>query len=257
MLKPRLRARINKIVRALKPYDPEQVILFGSAARGDADRYSDIDIAIIKETDARFLDRLARVYELIQPDFALDALVYTPSEFAAMRARHNPFAEEIVRDGIVVYAKGKPIARNIKMLQTKGRRVKKQAIEEARRWFAQAEYDLHAAQETMNIQLYSYACFIAQQAAEKALKAFLYAQGERAIKGHSVATLCKEATRFNKEFSRVLYQAKKLDRYYIPTRYPNGLPDGIPAESYTGADAQEAIAQAREIFDLAKKLSNV
>ncbi|MCX7838199.1 MAG: HEPN domain-containing protein [Anaerolineae bacterium] len=257
MLTPRLRARINKIVRALKPYDPEQIIVFGSAARGDADRHSDIDIAIIKETNERFLDRLAQVYKLIQPDFALDALVYTPSEFAAMRARRNPFAEEIVRDGIVVYAKGKPAARNVKMLQTKGRRVRKQAIEEARRWLEQARVDLETATWNRQGNFHAAACFWAQQAAEKALKAFLYAQGERYVKGHSVATLCKEAIRFNKEFSSVTQQATELDRYYIPTRYPNGLPDGIPAESYSYADAQRAVAQAREIFDLVKRLSNV
>jgi predicted nucleotidyltransferase len=71
----RVRARIKKIVTALKRYDPERVILFGSAARGEADAYSDMDIVVIKETSERFLDRLGRVYDLIEGDFALDALV--------------------------------------------------------------------------------------------------------------------------------------------------------------------------------------
>lgn len=255
-MNPRVRSRVNKIIRALKPFDPERVILFGSAARGDADQYSDIDIAIIKDTHARFLDRLATVYDLIAPDFALDILVYTPEEFAEMQARENSFAEEITREGIVIYEKGKEIVREPKP-EWEGRKMKKQSAEEARRWFAQAEYDLRAAQETMNIQLYSYSCFIAQQAAEKALKAFLYAQGERYVMGHSVATLCKQAVHFNEEFSTLAEQASRLDRYYIPTRYPNGLPGGIPAESYNARDAQDAIAQAREICGLVKKHLNV
>ena len=70
--------RIKQIVSSLREYDPERVILFGSHARRDADEYSDLDLVVIKETEERFLDRLKRVYEVMQPDFALDLLVYTP-----------------------------------------------------------------------------------------------------------------------------------------------------------------------------------
>jgi predicted nucleotidyltransferase len=49
--------RITQLISALRDYDPEQVILFGSRARGDADEHSDLDVAIIKETDERFMDR--------------------------------------------------------------------------------------------------------------------------------------------------------------------------------------------------------
>lgn len=103
----RVRARVKKIVNALKPYDPERIILFGSAARGDADADSDIDIAIIKNTRARFLDRLERVYDLIDLDCAMDALVYTPKEFAEMQARENPFIESVLREGITIYERPK------------------------------------------------------------------------------------------------------------------------------------------------------
>lgn len=103
----RVRARVRKIVNALKPYDPERIILFGSAARGDADADSDIDIAIIKNTRARFLDRLERVYDLIDLDCAMDALVYTPKEFAEMQARENPFIESVLREGITIYERPK------------------------------------------------------------------------------------------------------------------------------------------------------
>jgi len=99
----RTRLRVSHIVRALGRYDPERVILFGSAARGDTDPYSDIDLIVIKNTTRRFLDRLERVYELLQGEFALDALVYTPGEFSALQARENPFIERILKEGVTIY----------------------------------------------------------------------------------------------------------------------------------------------------------
>ena len=48
-----------------------------------------------------------------------------------------------------------------------------------------------------------------------------------------------------------LPQAKRLDKLYIPTRYPNGLPDSIPAEVFTPEETQEAINMAKRLLDLA------
>jgi predicted nucleotidyltransferase len=106
-MKTSKKGRIKKIVRALKQYDPERVILFGSAARGDADAQSDIDLVVIKDTQERFLDRLGRVYDCIKPDFSLDALVYTPKEFADMQARDNPFIEHVLKEGVTIYERSK------------------------------------------------------------------------------------------------------------------------------------------------------
>jgi predicted nucleotidyltransferase len=49
---------LQDLIRLLKNYDPEKIILFGSYARGDADEYSDYDIIVIKSTDKPFLERL-------------------------------------------------------------------------------------------------------------------------------------------------------------------------------------------------------
>ena len=97
--------RIEQIVSSLREYDPERIILFGSHARRDADEYSDLDLVVIKETEERFLDRLKRVYEIMQPDFALDILVYTPGEFAYMLEEGNPFLERVLEEGVIIYEK--------------------------------------------------------------------------------------------------------------------------------------------------------
>ena len=62
--------------------------------------------------------------------------------------------------------------------------------EEARRWFAQAIRDLKAAEDSLRVGNYEWACFQAQQAAEKAVKALYHALG-RGAWGHSVTELLR------------------------------------------------------------------
>lgn len=95
--------KLDKVIAGLRIYDAEKGILFGSSARGDADQLSDIDLIVIKETDRRFLDRLADVIDAIRPDFALDVLVYTPAEFERMLAEENPLLSQAVEEGKVIY----------------------------------------------------------------------------------------------------------------------------------------------------------
>lgn len=253
-MKPRIRSRINQIVRALKPYNPERVILFGSAARGEADPQSDIDIAIIKETNARFLDRLAQVYSLIQPDFALDVLVYTPNEFAKMQAGENPFIEEIVREGIVVYTRTGDLGHKPMNSSQRGKRMRKTQAEHAgQRWLRQAQSDLAAAKWNAQGGFYFVACFWSQQAAERALKAYLYASGKRRVREHSVVELAKECARLDEDFKSLVTQVAFLDRLYIATRYPNGLPEGVPAQVYQTDEARTAIQLAEKTVMLVER----
>lgn len=92
------------------------------------------------------------------------------------------------------------------------------------------------------------ACFHAQQAAEKALEAVLYGSGERQVLGHSVTQLSETVERLVPAYGSPSAEAAKLDRYYIPTRYPNGLPLGTdPSNAFDRADATAAIATAEEV----------
>lgn len=259
-MKAQTRARVKKIVAALKAYDPERVILFGSAARGDADEYSDIDIAVIKETSERFLDRLGQVYSLIKPHYALDVLVYTPHEFAEMHDAGNSFIEEILCDGIVVYERAKKIAREGSGVYDSssetdsaqgGAGMRKTAAEhEGRRWLEQAQADLEIARWNEQGNFHSAACFWAQQTAERALKAFLYFHGKRRVTGHSVAELMDACAQLDKDFNSLADDAMTLDRYYIPTRYPNGLPGGVPAKTYKTDEAKAALQMADTVVSL-------
>lgn len=87
----RVNQRIREVVKRLESYDPEKIILFGSAARGENDRTSDIDLLIVKRTRKRFLDRLKEVIEILRPHYAI--------------REENPFIEQILKDGVVLYEK--------------------------------------------------------------------------------------------------------------------------------------------------------
>jgi HEPN domain-containing protein len=127
------------------------------------------------------------------------------------------------------------------------------AQHEARRWLRQAEEDLDAAEKAASILEKHYlACFLAQQAAEKALKAIFYARGALVVRGHSVAELCTAAEPFDVEIGAARRRLAKLDRYYIPTRYPNGLSGGHPFEAFDARDSADAVALARETITLVR-----
>ena len=112
------------------------------------------------------------------------------------------------------------------------------------RWLEQAEADRRGAQLLFDGASYHLACFVAQQVAEKLVKAFLYAQGEEIVIGHSVEALARWAAEHDADFETLREATAPLDGYYIPTRYPNGLPDSIPARVYTSAAAQDALRMA-------------
>lgn len=95
--------RIRSVVEDLKRYAPLQVILFGSAARGDVDEQSDLDFVVIKQTDRPFLQRLREAALLVKAPGSVDILVYTPEEWRRMREMESPFAERVLAEGRVVY----------------------------------------------------------------------------------------------------------------------------------------------------------
>ena len=131
--------------------------------------------------------------------------------------------------------------------------MRKKAIEEGRRWLEQAIEDLKWTKHLAERGGYHIACFLAQQVGEKALKAFLYAQGEEIVIGYSIERLCNLASRYDAEYSEKVKRWAILDGYYVPTRYPNSLPDSIPARVYTKNAADEAARLAEEIVKSVKE----
>ncbi|MBN2241741.1 MAG: HEPN domain-containing protein [Acidobacteria bacterium] len=120
---------------------------------------------------------------------------------------------------------------------------------EARRWLGTAEEDLDAARSLLDSGKFSHSCFFSQQAGEKAVKALWYLLGEDPW-GHSIQKLIAELPD-PVAIGRLqphLQDGAQLDRYYIPTRYPNGLPDLTPGQAYFRRDAELCIEASRRLL---------
>ncbi|MBI4513123.1 MAG: HEPN domain-containing protein [Gemmatimonadetes bacterium] len=119
--------------------------------------------------------------------------------------------------------------------------------ERSRDWFEQAARDLENARWDAKGGFHEWACFVAQQAAEKAVKAVYQKLGGDAW-GHSVAALL-EGLRSRVQVAEELEECgKALDRFYVPARDPSSWAEGAPKNYYTAEDADRAIACAERIL---------
>ncbi len=121
-------------------------------------------------------------------------------------------------------------------------------------WQRQAESDLRHARHALDDGDHEWACFAAQQAAEKAAKAAHEAVGQEAW-GHVVTELLVALRPHESAIDEALLdRARSLDKLYIPTRYPNGLASGAPADFYTRPEAERAIADAEAILAVCQRV---
>ena len=116
---------------------------------------------------------------------------------------------------------------------------------EAKRWYDQSREDLKSAKILLDNERYYMVCFVSQQIAEKALKSVIYLNKEDLVLGHSIKKLADWAGQYDDTFKELGKEIAILDSYYIPTRYPNGLPDSIPAEVFSSSSAQKTYKLAK------------
>ena len=83
-----------------------RAIVFGSYARGDADRYSDLDLIIVAQTDKKFMRR-GEDFEDVQAAWgrAMDMLVYTPEELEQLLREERGFIIKALEEGVTIYEK--------------------------------------------------------------------------------------------------------------------------------------------------------
>jgi HEPN domain-containing protein len=121
-------------------------------------------------------------------------------------------------------------------------------------WLEQARRNLEHAEGSITLGHFAWACFAAQQAAEAAANALHLRFGQFA-RGHSVTDLLAELPEDVRPEDRVLDSARVLDKYYIPTRYPDAHPSGSAGRNYTLGEAEAAVRLSREIVEYGERTS--
>lgn len=120
-------------------------------------------------------------------------------------------------------------------------------------WLRLAADDVVVAQEAHKKGIYHLACFHAQQAAEKLLKAYLVFRDQPIPKIHALRELYKLDIPLLPTLSEHLEAIETLDQYYIPTRYPDALPGFLPEGPPTEVHSRQALADVEKLADLVKK----
>lgn len=117
---------------------------------------------------------------------------------------------------------------------------------EAGRWLEFASEDLTVADLVLSQSIFRQACFHAQQAVEKALKGLLVVRSGTYPKSHSLEQLLLMNGVSDEERQAWRAACRRLDEYYLPTRYADALPPGATGEP-TSEEAGRALADASAI----------
>jgi len=109
------------------------------------------------------------------------------------------------------------------------------------KWFSFADEDWLVAKQTLKDGIYNQVCFHSQQGVEKLLKGVLHQGGQKIPKTHHLQELLGMCIKHLPSLKDFEEDCLLLDRYYIPTRYPDALPGALPEGLPNKEDAEQAL----------------
>ena len=231
--------------RIVRDFDPLQIILFGSQARGDADRDSDIDLLVVfSKLEDKWKTAIDIGRVLSDVPVAKDILVSTPEELARHRTRIGSVLRYAQQEGKILWKHwnaaahdGMPNKEVNAAMQTADR------LADTARWLRYAEEDLTTAETYLKDPRVPHrqSCWCAQQAAEKALKAALIFLQIDFQRTHDLNVL-RELLPERWQLKTQLPNLENLNRWAVQARYPEA------AQEPTEADASEAVKRARAVW---------
>jgi len=107
----------------------------------------------------------------------------------------------------------------------------RESVQRAKDWLREAQVELQAARDLLKGKHWSWCCFTGQQAAEKALKA-ICDQFRSPQFGHNLNLLLQAIEMHITVTESVRMASARLNRYHIPTRYPNAFDRGVPPTNF-------------------------
>jgi HEPN domain-containing protein len=214
--------------RLVTEFDPLRIMVFGSRARGDGREYSDLDLLVVlpQVGDRQPVETALRRAVAGAP-VGVDVFATDPDEIERTGDSVGSFLYPVLREGEVLYGVDE---RNAEV------------------WLRFAEEDLQTAERMLAGQGFAvrWACYLAQEAAEKAIKAVLVAEGIRFPFVHELQLL-RDLVPGDKRLASVDVDLGDLARWATVARYP-GREDAT-----TDADAREAVAAARLVLAAASE----
>lgn len=118
-------------------------------------------------------------------------------------------------------------------------------------WLGQAERDIQFAATAASTGHHEWAAFIAQQGAEKAVKALVQSL-RGSVRGHSITEILRNLPPSVVVGQELLQCEQALDRVYVTSRYPNGFASGRPADYFNGTESRDLLDYARRIFEFCR-----
>ena len=242
----RLQAVVARLVVAL---GPEEVILFGSRARGTARPDSDADLFLIlsPSTASSYRERSGEAWraargDLLQRGMETDVFPYTVPEIHERLARGDTVVRDALATGIVLHPAATPHSRYAGLA---GEWSRVGAVEE---WLQFAEDDIRTADTLVAAPspVWRNVAYHAQQSAEKALKALVFHLGAEPHRTHDLTQLLLDIAEIDPVRGRHLLLAHQnaaadLATFAVTPRYPG-------SGAVTSEQAQAALASARAIM---------
>ena len=230
--------------RIVQDFAPLQIILFGSQARGDADRHSDIDLLVVfSELADKRKTALDIMRALSDLPVAKDILVSTPEELERSRTRIGSVLRYAQQEGKVLWKSWDAAARcRLPNKEVQAAMQTADRLEDTARWLRYAAEDLTTA-ETLLAQAHvppRQACWFAQQAAEKALKAVLIFLQIDFRRTHDLNVL-RDLLPESWQLKTALPNLKDLNRWAVEARYPEKMREATKAEASTAVEQARAV----------------
>lgn len=245
-----LQEAVERLVATL---DPEQIYLFGSRARGDFREGSDYDLMVIVPDNKPSQPEPTRV--------AYKALSGLPKDKDVKVWRHTYFYRQIhlkasmptavLRDGRLLYVKPgyevnyeQNMPGQLLIREETSSSYDPVLIDNTRDWLKKARKDLLAADYELggSDELLEDVMFHSQQAAEKAIKAFLTWHDQPFEKTHELGELGKYCESYDPTLVSIVTEVDWLSEWSVGGRYPGELPD--PSRDL----AEESLRAARRVF---------